>query len=181
MASTSRIGSDRAEQLRRLHAEGLSGAQIAERLGVSTTAVTAGLRKLGLSIEDERDIAILRMVDEGQTLAAIGRHLGITRQAVLYRLRRLGVAKEALPSDPLERLYRRCMSGEAGWLDGIEERDREALRRQMIDELEREEARKRRRGENTTALRHAIALWRQEESDGPRSIEPKLRPWKAAS
>lgn len=181
MASTSRIGRERLEQIQRLHAEGLTGVQIAERLEISTTAVTAGLRRLGLSIEDERDIAILRMVDDGQTLAAIGRHLGITRQAVLYRLRRLGVAKEALPSDPLERLYRRCMSGEAGWLDGIEERDRGALRQQMIEELEREESRKRRRGENTAALRHAISLWRQEESDGPRAIEAKQRPWKQAS
>lgn len=181
MASTSRIGRERAEQLCQLHAEGLSGAQIAERLGIAPTAVTSGLRKLGLSIEDERDITILRMVDDGQTLAAIGRHLGISRQAVLYRLRRLGVAPDALAADPLERVYRRAMSGEAGWLDGIEERSRDDLRRQVIEELEHEEARKRRRGENTTALKQALALWRQEESDGPRSIEAKQRPWRNAS
>lgn len=181
MASTARIGAARLEQIGQLYREGLNGVQIAERLGISPNSVTAGLRKLGLSIEDERDVAILRMVDDGQTLAAIGRHLGITRQAVLYRLRRLGVAPGALPSDPLERVYRRCMSGEAGWLDGIEERSRDDLRRQMIEELEHEESRKRRRGESTTALKHAIAMWRREESEGPRSVEAKQRPWREAS
>lgn len=155
--------------------------QIAERLGLTRQAVTSGLRALGLSIEDDRDIAILRMVDDGQTLSAIGRHLGVTRQAVLYRLRRLGIKAAEVAADPLERVYRRCMSGDPGWLDGIEERDREALRQQMIVELEREEARRRRRGESTAALKHAIALWRQEESGGPRSVEAKQRPWKAAS
>lgn len=181
MPSTSRISQERAEQLRQLHAEGLSGVQIAERLGISPNSVTAGLRKLGLSVEDERDIAILRMVDDGQTLATIGRRLGISRQAVMYRLRRLGIAPATLPSDPLERIYRKCMSGEAGWLDGIEERSREDLRRQMIEELAREEARKRRRGENSTALKSALAMWRREESEGPRSIEAKQRPWREAS
>ncbi len=181
MGSTARIGRKREEQLRQLHAEGLSGVQIAERLGISPPSVTAGLRRLGLSIEDERDIEVLRMVDDGQTLAAIGRRLGISRQAVMYRLRRLGVAPGTLPSDPLERLYRKCMAGDVGWLDGIEERGRDDLRRQMIEELELEESRKRRRGENTTALKHALAMWRREESEGPRSIETKQRPWREAS
>lgn len=181
MASTARIGAARLEQIGQLYREGMNGAQIAERLGISPNAVTAGLRRLGLSIEDERDIMVLRMVDDGQTLAAIGRHLGISRQAVMYRLRRLGVAPTALPSDPLERIYRKCMSGEAGWLDGIEERNREDLRRQMIEELEHEEARKRRRGENTTALKQALAMWRREEPEGPPSIEAKQRPWREAS
>lgn len=175
MASTARIGAARLEQIGQLHREGLNGAQIAARLKISQQSVNAGLRGLGLSIEDERDIVVLRMVDDGQTLAAIGRHLGISRQAVLYRLRRLGVAPGALPSDPLERIYRRCMSGEAGWLDGIEERSRDDLRRQMIEELEHEEARKRRRGENTTALKQALAMWRREEPEGPPSIEAKQR------
>ena len=181
MASTSRIGKERAEQLRQLHGEGLSGVQIGERLGITPQAVTSGLRRLGLSIEDDRDIAILRMVDDGQTLSTIGRHLGVTRQAVLYRLRRLGVRAAEVADDPLARLYRRCMAGDPGWLDGLEERSRDDLRRQMILELELDEARKRRKGESTAALRHALSLWRQEETCGPRSVEAKQRPWRQAS
>lgn len=181
MASTARIGQARLEEIGRLYREGLNGVQIAARLKISQQSVNAGLRKLGLSIEDERDIAALRMLDEGATLAEIGRQLGISRQAVLYRLRRLGIRGAEVAADPLERVYWRCMSGDPGWLDGIEERSRDDLRREMIEELEHEEVRKRRRGETTAALKHAISLWRQAESIGPRSVEAKQRPWREAS
>ena len=181
MASTARIGQARLEEIGQLYREGLNGVQIAARLKISQQSVNAGLRKLGLSIEDERDVVALRMLDEGETLAEIGRRLGISRQAVMYRLRRLGIEAAEVADDPLERLYRRCMSGDPGWLDGIEERSREELRREMIEELEHEEARKRRRGENTTALRRALSMWKRDESVGPRSVEAKQRPWMEAS
>lgn len=138
----------------------------------------------------ERDALIVKLHSEGRSTNEIADALGITTRALRWHYDQLGLRapKAHKPkSDPLLDLYNRAMKGDPDWLGGIEERSRDQLRAQMIANLEKEEAQRRKRGLSTAAIRTALAFWRREETSGPRALEVRRgygkpgRPWRKAS
>ncbi len=138
----------------------------------------------------ERDALVRRLHAEGRSTKQIADALGVSGRAVRWYYDQLGLraprAYRPKP-DPLLALYERAMSGDPKWLDGVQERSREDLRRRMIAELEREEAQRRRSGRSMTAIRTALAFWRREDTAGPRALEAQRgygkpgRSWRKAS
>ena len=77
------------EHFARLHAAGLSGVQIGERYGMSSTVVYQKLRASGYHARPvrgakavERRAEARRLVADGATLTAVGEHFGVSRKAV---------------------------------------------------------------------------------------------------
>lgn len=85
----------RNQRLARLHAKGLSGAEIARRLGLSRQRVSQlrkALRLKSVTGPAQRQKSIPRLLREGHSGVAIAQHFGVSPRVIYRDVRKLAAS-----------------------------------------------------------------------------------------